>query len=103
MKFPIVKHTTHCPKNGKCPVCKKRMNSDFICFTSGALMRTGKDSFVMDETLMGFGGFSKHYDSTEEYKSVMLADYAKNGQYEIYTCSIKCMKELFNELISKLV
>ena len=90
------------PQNSKCPICKKQLNGDMVCFTSGALMMVGKDSACMDKRLIGFGSFSKHFDSIEEYKTIMVADEAPHGQYEFYTCSTKCMKELFNRLISEL-
>ena len=102
MKLPLNNNKAMYPQNSKCPICNKKFNGDVICFNSGALMKCGKDSACLDKRLIGFGSFSKHYDSIDKYKTIMMIDNAPNGQCDVYTCSTKCMKKLFNNIISQL-
>jgi hypothetical protein len=88
------------PDNHKCPICNKQFNDDFVTFNAGALINNKIPN--PNIKIGAFGLFSLHYDSKNKHNSVNFAEDVKLGQYEIYTCSIKCMKKLFNNIIDSL-
>ena len=100
---PIIDKSGIYPKNGKCPVCNKKLGGNFVTFCSGALFKVDKNQSIMDgDKLDCFGVFAIHFDKTDTYEHLQLAVDTYIGQYEIYTCSIDCMKTLFCRFLNDL-
>lgn len=102
MKFPLVNSKTHygcTPQNGRCPICSKPFNGDFVTVNGGALkVINAKEAtmFAKGEAEV-FLGLNVHKDSTKTYGEVTLAERNRaHGQFEISACSIRCMRKLIN-------
>ena len=108
MKFPLVKLNTQngiYPKDGKCPICKKPLNGDFIVLEGGALRVEGKDSAAMFKKgdAECFLGFSAHFDSTAVFTGLDIVERNRDtGQIEIYCCSVSCMRNLLGKALDQL-
>jgi hypothetical protein len=87
-----------------CINCKGRLaRGEFIVFNGGAMVKTGKNSATMgDKNLLGFLSISNHFDSKKDYRSTMIADKCKNGQFEFYACSHKCLADYLHSHIMSL-
>lgn len=108
MRFPLIKLTTRhaiFPKDRKCPICQKPLDGDFIILEGGALTVEGKNSAAMFKKGEAecFLGFSAHLDSTETFTGVDIVERNRDtGQFEIYCCSVACMRKLFGKALDQL-
>jgi hypothetical protein len=99
MKLPLLrKKSIFFPKVSKCPMCYKKFAGDFIAFNFGALLSLDKNRNTMSDRLIGFCSVVSHRDSKRTYHVVDIATNLNSGQGEFYTCSVKCMKKLFNNI-----
>jgi len=74
-----------------CVGCHKKLKKgEFVTLNGGALVRT-KTGGRMGDNLLGFLTVNNHFDSKKNYRSMTLAQDEKNGQFEFYACSHKCL------------
>ena len=114
MKLPLVKgRQLFCPRRPLCPVCKKSKILEphsFAVLTGGALiMDRRRRNGRMDDALDGFldlvwhgshdGGEGIHPETSAR---VTIADSVRGGQFDIYVCSTRCLRKLFDEWVDRL-
>lgn len=98
-EYPLINNNSVHPNDSACPICQKKFNCKFVCFNAGALLQKDNGA-TMDENMIGFGVATYHNE--DECISLYIADNAVNGQFEIYACSIDCMKKIFEKYFDKL-
>lgn len=106
-KFPLVSGDKNYwipfSRDRKCTVCGKicRGEGRFICLSGGALK--GDDRFAeMSAGLIGFLHLSLHdhnYRGKGGY--FPIADNTKNGQFEFYFCSCRCIRKFLKEVVDR--
>lgn len=82
-----------------CPVCKKNKVGEphvFVVLNGGALYGT-EMSAGPHKKMKGFLEFIYHDDDKYVHQRDGIANGVKYGQFDIYTCSIKCMRKLINK------
>jgi len=99
MKFPILKNKS--ANHHNCITCKKKLKSDFYVFNAGALKQITKDHQIMDKDLKGFCYINAHLDNELLYETLSVAESTPMGQFEIYTCSIQCMRKFFEKVFDE--
>ena len=91
------------PNKALCPVCKKKKvfePHEFVVLSGGCMKRTGKQSASMaEEEYEGFLNFHYHNDDDDIHAISTMADEVKFGQFQIYTCSVQCMRTLLNKFL----
>ena len=103
IKFPIVgEGQAYFPQGNTCPMCGKDILGNFIELQGGALLKTGKNTASCSDRLTGHLCMIAHYDDDDIYKHVDIAEDTKDGQFDIHTCSIECMKKLLCKALDKL-
>jgi hypothetical protein len=98
MKFPILKNK---PANTHCINCKHKLNGDFYVFNAGALKKIDKDHQIMGNDMKGFCSLNAHIDSQIKYESLSIVETAPMGQFEIYACSISCLRKFFEKIFDE--
>lgn len=116
MKFPLLSKKKYVyPEKSECPSCKKKgifEPNSFAVLSGGALVVDRKKKISnMDENLDGFLSFTWHGAHTKlggkgEFNDVCASiDIASNvfgGQFELYFCSTKCMRDFLNKMVDAL-
>lgn len=114
MKMPLAKgHKSTYPQKPLCPICKKARVFEphsFAVVAGGALLMDRKRrNSRMNDALDGFLDLVWHgaHDSgkgvnQKTYAVVPIVDAARGGQFEIYVCSLRCLRRLFSEWVDSL-
>ncbi len=104
--FPIISKETKpfYPSENICPICntdRRLSSSEFYVLNVGALEKVSKNTSMMSDKLEGFCHISYHpgEDSEENGFKVDIVEAAKCGQFDIYFCSINCMRTFFNTIV----
>ena len=103
----------HYPEGPLCPWCRKNKVSEphsFAVLSGGALlMNREKDTGLPDDNLDGFLSLSWHgaHDEGEGEDSdidanVDVARGVRGGQFEMYFCSISCLRSYSNHCLDQL-
>jgi hypothetical protein len=115
MKFPLLKGKSKYPTKNNCAWCKRSKVCEphsFAVLDGGALLinrRTGDGG--PDDRLDGFfdltwHGAHKDEGGKGEYSDIIarvgIAKDVRGGQFEIYFCSTKCLREFLNHAVDKL-
>jgi hypothetical protein len=111
MKFPLANgtHTAH-PVKAVCPQCKKKkvLEPHSMAIFAGGSVYTGRKRGIRDE-LDGFASITWHGahdtgigDDREIYTSTDVARDCQGGQFEIYFCSMDCLRAFFNSWVDAL-
>jgi hypothetical protein len=90
LKFPILKNKM---ANHNCIHCKKKLKGNFVVFNAGSIAHDGSDGFCV---------LNVHFDKDTIYNSLSLVEGSPMGQFEFYSCSIKCMKKFFNSIFDEM-
>ena len=86
----------------KCVGCNKVLpKGEFVVLSGGALRKTRTGS-VIDKNLVGFLSVTNHFDSQRNYRSMYLSMDAKNGQFEFYACTHKCLLKFLTKYVQHL-
>jgi len=99
MKFPILKNKS---ANSHCITCKKELNDNFYVFNAGALKQMHKNYQIMDSDMKGFCSITAHLDDKAIHEHVSIAENTSMGQFEIYSCSLHCMRKFFEKVFDEL-
>ena len=86
----------HIPSSGECPACGIKVDLRQVVLNGGALQQSKENpkSLYMSESLSGFLSLSLHsHNSNDKSRQIDLAQDAVNGQFELYFCSPKCVKD----------
>jgi endogenous inhibitor of DNA gyrase (YacG/DUF329 family) len=109
IKFPIIKKkgTPFYPTENKCPICgtdRTTLNSEFFVLNGGALKIIDKDHSTMSDDMEGFFSLTYHggEKSGENGTSFDIVEFSRNGQFDIYFCSIECLQIFFNRIVDEL-
>jgi hypothetical protein len=96
--------------NKTCPICKKKFFGSFIVINGGAMQyaHTGNPlndydySYTMlDKLDIAFLRILNH-GPNEVIQSVDIIKSSPSGQFDLYLCSIDCLKKLFDNIIDEL-
>ena len=114
-EFPILQGKTgDYPRKAECPWCK--MNKvlephSFAIFSGGAMLHDGDDVWIPSNRMKGFFDFGWHGCHPEDggtgekpntWGNVKIADEVVGGQFDIYFCSTKCLREFLNYCVDEL-
>ena len=110
MKLPLIKNGYHFPKKSICPWCKKAKifepNSMAILSGGSFLFNRKKSIGKSSKRMQGFLSLmwhGAHNGGKGKDKNIdVYLDVAKNvvgGQFEIYTCSTECLRNLLNSIV----
>jgi len=105
IKFPVIDEEMYWrppTKKGKCVLCGCRPKDGvFIAVDGGALVGT-KHNAKMSDKLIGFLHIMIHdHNRTKGKWGIEVVDSSKNGQFEFYFCSSKCMRKFFNAMVDE--
>jgi hypothetical protein len=90
-------------KHGKCVGCNKSIKAgEFVVMNGGAMIKTKTGAMMGDKNLLGFLTINNHFDSKKNYRTMIIADNAPNGQFEYYSCSHKCLANFISKQIMHL-
>lgn len=88
-----------------CKICSKDINGRFLCLSGGALLMDREtDSGGSDENMDAFLSITTHDDNNNLYETndiIPINNGTSDGQFEIYFCSKKCIKQFFNDHVDK--
>lgn len=117
MKFPLIeKNKSYYPDKAICPWCKENKVFEphsFVHIGGGALLEypDEDETFGSSEKMLVFfhvgwhgahpedGGVGKDPDT---YVNLNIANDVEGGQFELYFCSTKCLREFLNSCVDKL-
>jgi len=86
-----------------CVGCKKPIkNGEFVTLNGGAMIKTRTGAMMGDHRHIGFLTVNNHFDSKKSYQTMVIADNCKNGQFEFYACSHKCLASFISKGILNL-
>lgn len=90
-------------KTGICVGCKKKLKKgEFVVLNGGAMIKTRTGAMMGDHRHIGFLTVQNHFDSKKNYRSIIIAQDAPNGQFEFYACSHKCLVDFISKSIMHL-
>lgn len=126
MKFPVIEGTmNNLDGSSICPVCRKNViyQPERIVLTAGALSvykpgsdqqgdDTSKDGSISPEIAVakwgdvGFWILEWHRMKNNKVKGDTAANLdivkdSKHGQFDLYFCSIQCLRTFFNEIVDE--
>jgi hypothetical protein len=109
MEFPVIKKSNKpfYPTESICPICnadRTKLGSSFFVLHGGALKKVNEEFFISTDDLVGFLSLSYHpgEDSKVSGATLDIVENSRLGQFDIYFCSIDCMRAFFNKSIDKL-
>jgi len=111
MKMPLISKNESCyPNEPICPICKKNKVFEphtFVAINGGAL-RIGKSgNSISHKNMYGYLHLTWHghhyQDINDEVKDTFfnleIVNDSKQGEYELYFCSTRCLREFFNRIV----
>ena len=114
IKLPIIKGKVNCfHKKAICPWCKKGKVLEphsMAILAAGALLKDKKNkAWVPSDLMKGFlefGWHGAHDIGTGENREIYLVSYIAQdvvgGQFDIYFCSTRCLREFLNFCVNEL-
>lgn len=110
MKLPVISKKSkfpYYPIDKICPICgtdRTTLDSEFYVLNGGALKKIDTETYTHDENAIGFLNFAYHpaINSKRLGKTIDVIEYSKNGQFDIYFCSINCMRTFFDLIIREI-
>ncbi len=111
-KLPLITKKARAifPQDHKCPVCSKPFGepNSFACIMGGAMKQVSKNLQEMDSELSGFlnisfySSYSRGKGPRGGVRTRELVVDSWNGQFDIYFCSIPCMKKFFDDMFDEM-
>ena len=92
----LVGKAAHIPSSGECPACGMNVDVRQVVLNGGALQQSkgNPNSLYMSDSLSGFLSLSLHsHNFHDKSRQIDFAQDALNGQFELYFCSPKCVKD----------
>lgn len=109
MKLPVVKNNqSSYPLKSPCPWCRKNKVLEphpFVTIGGGACLMDRQTSCGgPDNNMDGFLYFAchDHDDNSNRPRWVEIARDVRGGQFDLYFCSTKCLREFLNYCVDEL-
>lgn len=114
MDFPLVsKDLHHWPSDSPCRICGQSRilePNSFAALSGGALLMDRQiNSGGPDDRLDGFLNLTWHGahdhgvgEQRDVFAQINIAEDVRRGQFDLYFCSTKCLREFFNHSVDSL-
>jgi len=109
MKFPVMQNINHCTNCVWCDCDQTHEPNSMAILTGGAMLinrKTGDGG--PDERLDGFLDITWHGAHTNEggvgaspdcFENITIASNIRGGQFDLYFCSTKCLRDFLNHVV----
>lgn len=115
--YPVLKADQAWPSKSKCPQCHHEKifePNQFVVLSGGALKMLDKDNGGPSPDMQGFlditfhgadvacGGKGKDDCLNDQHATLPLVENSTDGQFELYFCSIECLRSFFEDCVDAL-